>query len=69
MEVAPLDKTTAGIKNAAQLIEAGKYYEANQALKGVEDGFRFDVTEADATPKKAANNTSKPAASSASVQK
>ena len=69
MEVAPLDKTTAGIKNAAQLIEAGKYYEANQALKGVEDGFRFDVTEGDATPKKAANNASKPAASSASVQK
>jgi hypothetical protein len=69
MEVAPLDKTTAGIKNAAQLIEAGKYYEANQALKDVEDGFRFDVTEADATPKKAANNTSKTAASSASVQK
>ena len=69
MEVAPLDKTTAGIKNAAQLIDAGKYYEANQALKDVEDGFRFDVTEADATPQKAANNTSKPAATTAAVQK
>jgi hypothetical protein len=45
MEVAPLDKTITGVASAAQLIQAGKYYEANQALKGVEDGLRFDVAE------------------------
>lgn len=69
MEVAPLDKTTSGIKEAAKLIEAGKYYEANQALKGVEDGVRFDVTDVDSTPKKSAGETSKPATTSASAKK
>jgi hypothetical protein len=69
MEVAPLDKTTSGIKEASRLIEAGKYYEANQALKGVEDGFRFDVTDVDSTPKKAASETSKPATTTASAKK
>lgn len=69
MEVAPLDKTMAGVKNAAQLINAGKYYEANQALKGVEDGFRFDVTDVDGTPHKAANNNSKSATTLASAKK
>jgi hypothetical protein len=69
MEVAPLDKTTSGIKEAVKLIEAGKYYEANQALKGVEDGIRFDVTSVDSTPKKAANETAKPASISAPEKK
>jgi hypothetical protein len=50
-EVAPVDKTMAGIKQADQLIDAGKYYEANQALKGVEDGYRFDVSDVEAGPK------------------
>ena len=61
MEVAPLDKTTTEINKAAQLIDAGKYYEANQALKSVEDGLRFDVTSVDSTPKKAAATASKAA--------
>lgn len=69
MEVAPLDKTTSGIKEAAKLIEGGKYYEANQALKGVEDGIRFDVTSVDSTPKKPANETAKPASISAPEKK
>jgi hypothetical protein len=69
MEVAPLDKTASGIKEAAKLIEAGKYYEANQALKGVEDGFRFDVSDFDSAPKKAAGETSKSATTSASAKK
>ena len=67
--VAPVDKTMAGIKKAAQLIGAGKYYEANQALKGVEDGYRFDVTDFDAAPKGAANKTPKAAATSATAKK
>jgi hypothetical protein len=69
MEVAPLDKTTSGIKEAAKLIDGGKYYEANQALKGVEDGIRFDVTSVDSAPKKAANETAKPASMSAPEKK
>ena len=59
-EVAPLDKTVQGIDSAAQLIGTGKYYEANQALKGVEDGLRFDVVDFTGTPQKASG---KPAAS------
>ncbi len=64
-EVAPVDKTMAGIKKADQLIGEGKYYEANQALKGVEDGYRFDVTDVDAGPEGAANKTPKATAPSA----
>jgi hypothetical protein len=55
MEVAPLDKTLSGIDNAAQLIDSGKYYEGNQALKGVEDGVRFDVADVNSGPEKASN--------------
>jgi hypothetical protein len=62
-EVAPVDKTMTGIKKAAQLIDAGKYYEANQTLKNVQDGFRFDVTDFDSAPKGAADRTHKAAAS------
>jgi hypothetical protein len=64
-EVAAVDKTMTGIQKAAQLIDAGKYYEANQALKGVEDGFRFDVTDVDSAPKGAANKTPKAPATKA----
>ena len=67
LEVAPLDKTLTGIKKAAQLIDTGKYYEANQALKGVEDGFRLDVTDVDSAPKGAANKT--PKAATAAISK
>ena len=59
MEVAPLDKTVSGIDNAAQLIDSGKYYEGNQALKGVEDGIRFNVVEANSTSKAAGNPANK----------
>jgi hypothetical protein len=58
-EVAPLDKTISGIDNAAQLIDSGKYYEGNQALKGVEDGIRFDVAVVSAVPEKASSTSDK----------
>ena len=61
MEVAPLDKTISAIDSAAQLIDSGKYYEGNQALKGVEDGIRYDVADANSGPEKA-NSTSDKAA-------
>ncbi len=57
MEVAPLEKTIQGVDQASQLINSGKYYEANQALKGVEDGTRYDVVDMSGTPKAAATTT------------
>ncbi len=61
MEVAPLDKTISGIDSAAQLIDSGKYYEGNQALKGVEDGIRFDVADVSSSPGKASSASDKAA--------
>jgi hypothetical protein len=59
MEVAPLDKTVSGIDSAAQLIDSGKYYEGNQALKGVEDSVRFDVADVHSGPEKASSTSEK----------
>lgn len=61
MEVAPLDKTISGIDTAAQLIDSGKYYEGNQALKGVEDGVRYDVADVNSDPGKASSTMDKTA--------
>ena len=55
LEVAPLDKTISGVQNAARLMRDAKYYEANQALKGVEDGMRYDMETADEVPKAGVN--------------
>ena len=68
MEVAPLDKTISGIDSAAQLIDSGKYYEGNQALKGVEDGVRFDVADANSGPEKASNTPDKAASTVGSAK-
>jgi hypothetical protein len=57
MEVAPLNKTIAGVTQAQQLADAGHYYQANQALKSVQDGARFDVENLSAVPKTASNTT------------
>jgi YfdX protein len=61
MEVAPLDKTISAIDTAAQLIDSGKYYEGNQALKGVEEGIRYDVADANSGPEKASSTSDKAA--------
>lgn len=55
MAVVPLDKTTQEVNHAAQLIQDGKYYEANATLKTVEDGVRFDVVDTTAVPGKTAS--------------
>jgi hypothetical protein len=68
-ELAPLEKTSSGIKQATQLLNSGKYYEANQALKGVEDGFRYDVTDVDSAPKSAKNKEPMPMTGSTSAKK
>jgi hypothetical protein len=57
MAVVPLDKSTQEVNHAAQLIQDGKYYEANAALKAVEDGVRFDVIDTTAVPGKAAGSS------------
>ncbi len=63
MAVLPLDKTTADVNQAATLINQGKYYEANAALKTAEDGMRFDVIDAIGMPKAiVTGSTTKPAA-------
>jgi hypothetical protein len=40
-----------------------------QALKVVEDGFRFDVTDVDSAPKSAANKAPMPAAGESTTKK
>ncbi len=54
-ELAPLDKTISGVQMAKQDIYAGHYYEANQDLKGVEDGIRFDTEIVSGMPAKTAS--------------
>ncbi|MFH6785634.1 MULTISPECIES: YfdX family protein [Methylobacterium] len=62
MAVLPLDKTVADVNQAATLINQGKYYEANAALKTAEDGMRFDVIDAIGFPQaNAAKAPAKPA--------
>lgn len=54
MALAPLDKTMADVDQAAKLLDGGKYYEANAALKKVEEGVRYDVIVATAQAPQAA---------------
>lgn len=48
--VAPLDKTVDGVNKAAALLKADKYYEANEALKNVQDNVRLDWYDVNAVP-------------------
>lgn len=57
LAVVPLDKTTQDVDQAAKLIQDGKYYEANSALKAAEDGIRYDVIDTTAVPKATAAAT------------
>ena len=49
-QVAPLDATLKGVEQAANLMEQGHYFAANQALKAVDDGVRIDEQSYVATP-------------------
>ena len=55
-ELAPMDQTVTGIDKAAELIDTGKFYQANQELKSVEDGVRFDTIDVSTLPKKTPND-------------
>jgi hypothetical protein len=64
MEVAPLKKTEDGVTKAEQLLNQGQYYQANLALKSVQDGIRYDVVDMSGNPrsgngKTAADNSSR----------
>lgn len=52
MALAPLDKTIAEVDMAARLMDEGKYYEANAAMKKAEDGVRYDSVAIVAVPAK-----------------
>ena len=60
MAVVPLDQTIADVHQAAQLVDSGKYYEASQMLRQVQDSTRYDVLDADAVPGKAAEKAAEP---------
>ena len=55
MAVVPLDQTLADVHQAAQLVDGGKYYEASQMLRQVQDSTRYDVIEASGVPGKPMN--------------
>jgi hypothetical protein len=55
LEVVPLNNTIGDVQRAAQDMTGGHYYEANQDLKAVEDGIRFDTETAVVKPTKAAS--------------
>jgi hypothetical protein len=54
--VAPLDQTIKGVSAAETLLDQGEFYEANQALKGVQDGIRYDIVDVTGAPKAHAGN-------------
>ena len=53
MAVVPLDQTLADVHQAAQLVDGGKYYEASQLLRHVQDSTRYDLLDASGVPGKA----------------
>ncbi len=50
VEVAPLNKSIAGVEKAETLATANQYFQANQTLKDVQDGIRFHVQEMTGVP-------------------
>jgi len=50
LAVVPLEQTIDNVHQAAGLIDDGKYYEASQLLRQVQDSERFDVTSITAKP-------------------
>lgn len=68
LAVLPLEKTTADVKQAATLIDQGKYYEANAVLKTAEDRVRFDVVDTILLPQAAAKASATKADTTGSTQ-
>lgn len=55
VELLPLDRTMNGINQAAQLIDQNHYYQANDVLKNVENGVRYDVEDVTGVPQRVAS--------------
>jgi YfdX protein len=52
--VIPLEQTITSVRQATDLINSGKYYEASQVLRQAQDNQRFDAADVSGTPSKAA---------------
>ena len=52
----PLNDTIAKVQQAASMINDGKYYEASQLIKQVQDSARSDVMDFNGTPINPAQN-------------
>ena len=48
--LAPLDASVSDTHRAAELMTAGDYYGANQSLRAVEDGVRYDTVDVNSKP-------------------
>jgi hypothetical protein len=55
-ELLPIQTAKTQIEDAARLIGEGKYYEANLALKAVQDSVVTEILDADAVPNNEANS-------------
>ena len=51
LAVVPLEETIKDVHQAADLVNSGKYYEASQLLRKVQDSARYDVAEMSGMPK------------------
>ena len=56
LAVMPLEQTASKVHQAADLINAGKYYEASQDLRQAQDGIRYDVVVDSLTPSSPQSN-------------
>lgn len=57
MEVVPLNKAIAGVDQAEQLLNSGKFFQASQALRGVQNAIRYDEEDFTGAPNgRMANN-------------
>ena len=52
----PLNDTIAKVQQAANMIKDGKYYEASELIKQVQDSARSDVMDFNGTPINRAQN-------------
>jgi hypothetical protein len=52
--ILPLDQTIGDVAQAKQLVDSGKYYEANAIMKKISDSVRYDTVAAEGAPQSAA---------------
>ena len=67
LAVVPVNQTISDVHQAAQLVDDGKYYEASQMLRKVQDSARFDVADIVGVPKNGAGKQPMPASPSSTT--